>query len=117
MFGAYAMLVALLLLFFPPSKLPLSPISVGGAILGGLLCIYWSTYRLLPRGDLPPVHKFQTNFLTALAGAEFVMFSGTFIGSRPFGPLPFAIVAWALMFAFVLPKLILYWKRHDGTPF
>ncbi|AIE86410.1 hypothetical protein [Fimbriimonas ginsengisoli] len=111
-FGAFATLIGLLLVFIPPMPQPLSPVSVGIASLGAILCVYWSLYRILPADRTPTVGEFQTNFLVALAGAELVTLSGVFIGSAPRGPLPFALVTWALMFGLVLPKMIAFWRRR-----
>ncbi len=97
------------------SASPLSPFAVGVAVLSSIGCIYWTQFRMLPWGDLPIFQKFYVNLLTALAFAEMVMLIGTFVGPGPQGPWPFAVAAWVLMFGFILPKLVRYWRRKEST--
>jgi hypothetical protein len=114
-FGAFAIFVGMLSTVLPPLKMPLNPVSIGVSACGAAICIFYTFFKLLPAGNIPSVGRFQVNLMICLAGAELEMLGGTFMGSAPYGPWPFAIVSWALMFGGILPKMIAFWRTQSNT--
>jgi hypothetical protein len=110
-FGAYALLPGLLAVAIP-LPIHLTAVSVVGAALAALGCIFWSTLRLGSPRDMASFQAFQTSMLVSLAFAQLVSLLGLFLGSKPIGPWPFVAVTWALMFGLILPKMNRYWRSQ-----
>lgn len=110
-FGAYVVLVALLVIVIPPLHVGQTTLAGCIALLCGLGCIYWSTVRIPMAANSSRPNAFTSEFIVSLAFAEMVALVGTFFGSSREGRYPFAAAAWILMFGFILPKLLWYSKR------
>lgn len=97
-----AMIGVLLFALKPPAS-GSGTIGVVGAGLSAAACILWSVF-VLPKPQ--PIAKFQANVLVGLAFAELVMLLGAFLSGDPAGLWKYAAMAWALIFVFILPRVI-----------
>jgi hypothetical protein len=115
-FGAFAALPAMLLVFVAPSlKMPMTPVTpvvAGAAALG---CLFVIVSRMSYTFEVPQPSLFQNDLLIALASAELVFLVGLFMGSAPIGALPFAVTDWLLMFGGILPRTLSYWRRWEQS--
>lgn len=96
-------MIGVFLFALKPPATESGTIGIVGAGISTCACILWSVL-VLPKPQ--PIAKFQANVLVGLAFAELVMLLGTFMGGDPTSTWKYAATAWALIFVFILPRVL-----------